>query len=106
MESNKIKSGSFRQTNKILIDIIIDWIVSNSEMSFYGVFLSRFKFTEMSEIQTMAVRAISSGFELIYSPEFIEEKTTEEIRFVLIHEIYHCINRHHKRSVNHDPKFF
>ena len=91
-------------THPIISKIIIELMIDNSEVSFFGAFLSQMTFTRDDKLETMGVRTTPHGFELIYSGLFLEERSLPELRYILIHECFHCINNHHPRSIGHDPK--
>jgi hypothetical protein len=46
----------------------------------------------------------TDGESIIFHPDFVAKHTDEEIRLVLIHEVLHCLNRHHERRGNRDPR--
>lgn len=92
------------KTHQRIIDIIIEWMLDKSELSFFGNFLSRISYKEDKNLPTCAVRANQYGFELIYGSKYIEEASDLDLRHTLIHEVFHCLNRHLSRieDLNHD----
>jgi hypothetical protein len=45
----------------------------------------------------------TDGTRIIFHPEFVASQTDEAIRFVLLHEILHCIGDHMTRRQNRNP---
>lgn len=52
------------------------------------------------EHKTMA----TDGVSIMFHPEFVLAQTDAAIRFVLCHEILHCINEHHERRGTRNPQ--
>lgn len=58
--------------------------------------------TKDPSIDTMA----TNGSAIIYCPDFVLEQEIDSLVFVIIHEILHCLNEHHKRMGNRDPELW
>lgn len=87
-----------KNIHPIIIDTIINWtIVSKKKLSYFGHFLSKMTFEEDNNIKTMLVKPNKSGFKLVYSSTFIDSITEPEVKYVLLHEIFHCFNFHLSR---------
>ncbi len=63
---------------------------------FYGILIKRLKVVESTTLKykTMA----TNGRDLLYDPTFVMSHTTAEIRWVIIHELLHCVLGHFTRD--------
>ena len=68
-------------------------------LPYYGEFLLHVNFHEQPGIGTCAVNVTSKGMNFYYAPKFLDNKPQNEINFVAIHEIFHLIFDHPKRTV-------
>jgi predicted metal-dependent peptidase len=68
---------------------------------FYSNFLSFINIWETREIKTAGVNVSMSGLNLYYNPDWFETLKPENIRFILVHEIYHLLFSHHSRTIEH-----
>jgi len=67
---------------------------------FFGVLLLQMKMKEEKSLPTMA----TDGKSIIYNSDFVSKLTNLELRGVLVHEVYHCIMKHHFRLGDRNPK--
>lgn len=70
---------------------------------FFGTFLSLLQMEEASE---WCPTAATDGRKIYYNAEFMLSLDIEEKKFVLAHEILHCIYGHIGRRRNRDPKLW
>jgi predicted metal-dependent peptidase len=68
-------------------------------MPYYGQFLLHVNFYERKDIPTCAVNVTKKGMNFYYNTEFLNKLTQLEVNFVVIHEIYHLLWNHCKRTV-------
>lgn len=68
-------------------------------LPFYGEYNLHINFHEQDSIGTCAVNATSKGFNFYYSPKFLENMSQKEVNFIDIHEIFHLLFDHPKRTV-------
>ncbi len=68
-------------------------------LPFYGEYNLHINFHEQDSIGTCAVNATSKGFNFFYSPKFLEDMSQKEVNFIDIHEIFHLLFNHPKRTV-------
>jgi predicted metal-dependent peptidase len=82
-----------------------DWVISfmTIEDRFCFQMLSMMKKVPSRQISTMGVRPTAIGVQLTYNPDFLEELTIEELRFVLTHEVMHVALHHITKRPPSDP---
>lgn len=68
-------------------------------LSFYGEYNLHINFHEQDSIGTCAVNVTSKGFNFFYSPKFLENMSQKEVNFIDIHEIFHLLFDHPKRTI-------
>lgn len=68
-------------------------------LPFYGDFNLHISFHEQDSIGTCAVNVTSKGMNFFYSPKFLEDMSQKEVNFIDIHEIFHLLFDHPKRTV-------
>lgn len=75
------------------------WI--NARKGFFAQLLSKLNIYGVSDprYQTMC----TNGFNIQYHPDFVLSQSDGAIRFVLCHEILHCVGDHMSRRGNRDP---
>jgi hypothetical protein len=76
------------------------WIAINK--GFYGELLSHLNVYGSSEINPPTM--CTNGRDIIFHPNFVKSQSDEAIRFVLIHEILHCVGNHMERIGTRNPK--
>lgn len=92
-----------KNIHPLILNNIINWIIQpKKNLQYFGHFLSKMVFEETDRIKTMAVTVSKNGFKLLYNINFIESITEEEVRFILLHEIFHCIDLHLVRIKKYD----
>jgi predicted metal-dependent peptidase len=68
-------------------------------LPFYGEYNLHINFHEQESIGTCAVNVTEKGFNFYYSPKFLENISQKEVNFIDIHEIFHLLFDHPKRTV-------
>jgi hypothetical protein len=94
-DENSEKSNKARiKVNKALI-----WI--NINRGFFARLLANLNIYGSTELDppTMA----TNGLNIVYHPDFVLSQSDAAIRFVLCHEILHCVGDHMSRRGNRDP---
>jgi len=61
---------------------------------FYGILLSAMNRKPVSFIDTLGVAQSGNVFQLFYNPKFLEDKTEEQIMYLLKHEVLHVAFNH------------
>jgi hypothetical protein len=96
---NESYSFDTEEVNKKIRRVIL-WI--NINQGFYGELLSHVNIFGSSNIDPKTM--CTNGRDIIFHPEFVMNQTEAALRFVLCHEILHCIGDHGKRRENRDPQ--
>ena len=68
-------------------------------LSFYGEYNLYINFHEQDTIGTCAVNVTSKGMNFFYSPKFLENMSQKEVNFIDLHEIFHLLFDHPRRTV-------
>lgn len=77
--------------------MLIDTKVS---LPYYGEFNLHVNFHEQDSIGTCAVNVTSKGMNFYYSPKFLEHMSQKEVNFITLHEDFHLLFNHPKRTVS------
>ena len=76
--------------------MLIDTKVS---LPFYGEYNLHITFHEQDSIGTCAVNVTPKGMNFYYSPKFLENMSQKEVNFIDLHEIFHLLFDHPRRTV-------
>jgi predicted metal-dependent peptidase len=68
-------------------------------LPFYGEYNLHINFHEQDTIGTCAVNVTSKGMNFFYSPKFLENMSQKEVNFIDLHEIFHLLFSHPRRTV-------
>ena len=68
-------------------------------LPYYGNFNLYINFHEQDTIGTCAVNMSSKGMNFYYSPKFLENLSQKETNFIILHENFHLLFDHPKRTV-------
>lgn len=77
--------------------MLIDTRIS---LPYYGEFNLHISFHEQDSIGTCAVNVTGKGMNFYYSPKFLENMSQKEVNFIDLHEIFHLLFSHPKRTVS------
>lgn len=80
-------------TQEMLIDLQVN-------LPYYGNFLLFISFHERKDLKTCAVNITSQGMNFFYNTDFLDGKTQKEVNFIVIHEIFHLLWSHPKRTIS------
>jgi predicted metal-dependent peptidase len=72
------------------------------DASFFGNLAIRLKLVECYWLPTAGV----DGYHLYYNPDFIDRLTVEETKFVVAHEVMHCVYEHFLRRESRDARLW
>lgn len=67
-------------------------------LPYYGEFNLHINFHEQETIGTCGVNVGTKGMNFYYNPNFLEKMSQKEVNFIDIHEIYHLLFDHPKRT--------
>lgn len=84
---------------KLLSGIQTMLIDTRINLPFYGEFNLHVNFHEQDSIGTCAVNMTSKGMNFFYSPKFLENMSQSEVNFITLHEDFHLLFDHPRRTV-------
>lgn len=86
-----------------LVESVQFMIVNNTNgLPFYGNFCLDVNFidsTKNPSIKTCAVNVTAAGFNFYYNNEFLDLLTQKAVNFVVVHELFHLLFNHQKRTI-------
>ena len=68
-------------------------------LPYYGEFNLHVSFHEQDSIGTCAVNVTSKGMNFFYSPKFLENMSQKEVNFITLHEDFHLLFNHPRRTI-------
>jgi predicted metal-dependent peptidase len=68
-------------------------------LPYYGEFSLHITFHEQDSIGTCAVNVTSKGMNFYYSPKFLENLSQKEVNFINLHEDFHLLFNHPRRTI-------
>lgn len=84
---------------RIKVQRAILWITINR--GFFAQLLSNLNIYGSSAIDPKTM--CTNGFNIVYHPDFVMKQSDAAIRFVLCHEVLHCVGDHMSRRGNRNP---
>lgn len=84
---------------KLLNGIQTMLIDTKINLPYYGEFNLHINFHEQDSIGTCAVNVTSKGMNFYYSPKFLEHMSQKEVNFITLHEDFHLLFNHPKRTI-------
>jgi predicted metal-dependent peptidase len=84
---------------KLLNGIQTMLIDTKISLPYYGEFNLHINFHEQDSIGTCAVNVTSKGMNFFYSSKFLENMSQKEVNFITLHEDFHLLFDHPKRTV-------
>jgi predicted metal-dependent peptidase len=84
---------------KILNGIQTMLIDTRINLPYYGEFNLSINFHEQDSIGTCAVNVSDKGMNFFYSPKFLENMSQKEVNFITLHEDFHLLFDHPKRTI-------
>lgn len=85
---------------KLLNSVQTMLIDTKINLPYYGEFNLHISFHEQDSIGTCAVNVTGKGMNFYYSPKFLEDMSQKEVNFIDLHEIFHLLFDHPKRTVS------
>lgn len=77
-------------------EMLIDTVYS---LPYYGEFNLHINFQEQESVGTCGVNVSSKGMNFFYSPTFLDGMSQEEVNFITIHEDFHLLFNHPRRTL-------
>lgn len=68
-------------------------------LPYYGEFNLSINFFEQETIGTCGVNVTTKGMNFYYSPKFLNDLSQKEVNFIILHEDFHLLFNHPKRTV-------
>lgn len=84
---------------KLLSGIQTMLIDTKINMPFYGEFNLHINFQENDSIGTCGVNVGTKGMNFFYSPKFLENMSQKEVNFITLHEDFHLLFSHPRRTI-------
>lgn len=84
---------------KLMESVQIMLIDTKVSLPFYGNFALFITFHERKDIDTCGVNMTSKGMQFYYSPEFLDRMSQKEVNFITLHEEFHLLWNHPKRTI-------
>jgi len=74
------------------------------DLRYLGLLGSYLIVTETEQIETAGVTMTNKGVRLFYNPNFVKSLTHEEVKYLILHELFHVLLRHQDRAGERDHK--
>ena len=84
---------------KLLNSIQEMLIDTRINLPYYGEFNLHVIFHESNTIPTCGVNVTSKGMNFYYSPKFLENISQKEVNFIVLHEDFHLLFNHPRRTI-------
>lgn len=84
---------------KLLSSIQTLLIDTKINLPYYGEFNLHVNFHEQESIGTCAVNVTTKGMNFYYSPSFLKDLSQKEVNFITLHEDFHLIFNHPRRTI-------
>jgi predicted metal-dependent peptidase len=84
---------------KILNGIQVMLIDTRINLPYYGEFNLSINFHEQDSIGTCAVNVSEKGMNFFFSPKFLDNLSQKEVNFIILHENFHLLFDHPKRTI-------
>lgn len=84
---------------KLLLSVQTMLIDTKVNLPYYGEFNLHINFHENDSIGTCGVNVGTKGMNFFYSPKFLADMSQKEVNFITLHEDFHLLFNHPKRTV-------
>ena len=84
---------------KLLNGIQTMLIDTKVNLPYYGEFNLHVNFHEQDSIGTFAINVTSKRMNFYYSPKFLENMSQKEVNFITLHEDFHLLFNHPRRTI-------
>lgn len=92
MQIKNIHEKLMESIQQMLIDTKVN-------LPYYGNFNLFITFHERKDIDTCGVNMTAKGMQFYYSSEFLDKMTQKEVNFITLHEDFHLLWNHPKRTI-------
>ena len=84
---------------KLLASVQTMLIDTKVNLPYYGEFNLHINFHENDAVGTCGVNVGTKGFNFYYSPKFLADMSQKEVNFITLHEDFHLLFNHPKRTI-------
>jgi predicted metal-dependent peptidase len=84
---------------KLLTSIQEMLIDTKVNLPYYGEFNLHVNFHESSSLPTCGVNVTTKGMNFYYNPQFLQHMSQKEVNFVTLHEDFHLLFNHPRRTI-------
>lgn len=84
---------------KLMESVQVMLIDTKVNLPYYGNFNLFINFHERKDIDTCGVNMTAKGMNFFYSPSFLEKMSQKEVNFITLHEDFHLLWNHPKRTI-------
>ena len=84
---------------KLLNSVQTMLIDTKVNLPYYGEFNLHINFIEQDSVGTCGVNVSSKGMNFFYSPKFLEDISQKEVNFITLHEDFHLLFNHPRRTM-------
>lgn len=82
-----------------LMNTVQTMLIDTKSLPYYGEFNLHINFKEDDSVGTCGVNVGTKGMNFFYSPKFLEDLSQKEVNFIVLHEDFHLLFDHPKRTV-------
>ena len=75
-----------------------------NDLRYIGLLASYLIVSETYHVKTAGVSITNKGVRLFYNPNFIKDLTDDEVKYLILHEVFHVLLRHQERSGERDHR--
>lgn len=95
---------SHKKEHQKFIEIIV-MLLSSNTLPYYAEFNTFINFFETTSIPTCGVNISKEGMNFYWNRKFVDSLLNTEVLFILLHEDFHLLFDHSKRSIIYNKKF-
>ena len=89
-----------KDTHEKLIESVQQMLIDTKvNLPYYGNFNLFVNFSERKDIDTCAVNMTAKGMNFFFNSEFLDRLTQKEVNFITLHEDFHLLWSHPKRTI-------
>ena len=92
MQIKNIHEKLMESIQQMLVDVKVN-------LPYYGNFNLFINFNERKDIGTCGVNMTAKGMQFYYSSEFLDRMTQKEVNFITLHEDFHLLWNHPRRTI-------
>ena len=109
----EVKGNKIRHTSQIIsrkaehpmITDLIVMMLSSNTLPFFAEFSTFINYFESTNLPTLGVNITKDGMNMYFNRKFVESLLPSELLFILIHENFHLLFDHTKRSIFYNKTF-